>query len=43
MLRQKNMKYAELVEEMNKDLKALEYQQKPLALYKDEQQVIAEL
>jgi len=25
MLRQKNMKYMELVEEMNKDLKAIEY------------------
>ena len=36
------MKYAELVEEMNKDLKALEHMEKPLTLYKDEKAMMAE-
>ena len=42
VLRQKGMKYAELVEEMNKDLKALEHMEKPLTLYKDEKAMMAE-
>ena len=30
------MSYMELVEHINKDIKALEYTDKPIALYKDE-------
>ena len=34
---EKHMTYQELVEDMNKDLKAIEHINRPLALYKDEQ------
>ena len=33
---EKKMTYMELVEHINKDIKALEYQDKPITLYKDE-------
>jgi len=33
----KRMTYNELVEDMNKDLKALEQIEKPLAMFKEEQ------
>lgn len=36
------MNYHELVEEINKDIKALQYIEKPLQLYKDEQAMLAE-
>ncbi|CDW75160.1 cytochrome c biogenesis protein [Stylonychia lemnae] len=40
---QKNMNYKQLVEEMNKDIKALESIERPLTLYKDEKAMIAEI
>jgi hypothetical protein len=36
------MTYKELVEDMNKDLKALEQIEKPLMLFKEEKQILAE-
>ena len=36
------MTYKELVEDMNKDIKALEYIEKPLILFKEEKEMIAE-
>ncbi len=38
----KGMTYKELVEDINKDLKALEQIEKPVMLYKEEKQIIAE-
>ena len=40
ILGEKNKKYLELVEDMNQDIKAIESIQKPLAIYKDEKEVI---
>ena len=37
------MNYSELVDELNKDMKSLEYINKPLTLYKDEQASMAEI
>lgn len=37
------MNYHELVEEINKDLKQIEYIDKPLQLYKDEKAMLAEV
>ncbi len=38
----RKMTYKELVEDMNKDLKALEQIEKPLMLFKEEKQILAE-
>jgi len=38
----RRMTYKELVQDMNQDLKALEQIEKPVALYKEEKQEIAE-
>ena len=37
------MTYQELVDDINKDLKAIEHINQPLALYKDEQAQVAEI
>lgn len=39
----KQMNYMQLVDHINQDLKALEFQDKPLTLYKDEQATLAEV
>eukprot|EP00347_Sterkiella_histriomuscorum_P009334 403341609 len=39
----RNMNYKQLVEEMNKDLKALEQQERPIMLYKEEKQMMEEV
>lgn len=39
----KRMTYAELVEDMNKDLKAIEQIERPVQLYKDEEAQMAEI
>lgn len=38
----KRMTYQQLVSDMNQDLKALEQIEKPVMLYKEEKQVVAE-
>lgn len=38
----KNMTYKELVEDLNKDLRALNSIEKPLAIYKEEKELVAE-
>ncbi len=37
------MKYAQLVEEINKDQQLLQYVEKPLVLYQDEKAALAEI
>jgi hypothetical protein len=39
----KQMNYKQLVEHINQDLKALEFQDKPIMLYKDEQTTMQEI
>ena len=39
----RDMKYAQLVEEINKDQQLLQYVEKPLMLYKDEKAALAEV
>ena len=43
ILAAKQMTYKELVEDMNRDTKAIEHIESPLALYKDEKAVVAEI
>ena len=38
----RKMKYAELVDSMNEDIKSLEQIESPLTLYKDEKAMVAE-
>lgn len=38
-----NMDYYQLVDEINKDIKTIEYIDKPMMLYKDEKAALAEI
>jgi peroxiredoxin len=39
----RDMKYKELVDHINRDIKALEFQDRPIMLYKDEQATLQEI